>query len=82
MAHDIHRAEARAQLPVHIYEPYWRTLDRGQAIGFRKIAADRGYWVARRRPDGELRLVEPRPYERGKSKRRELYLSLAQRRAL
>lgn len=25
---------------------------------------------------GELRLVEPKPYERGKSKRRELYLSL------
>ena len=53
MAHDIHRAETRAQLPSRIHEPYWRTLDRGQAIGFRKITPDKGYWIARRRPDDE-----------------------------
>lgn len=53
MAHDIHRAETRAQLPPRIHEPYWRTLDRGQAIGFRKIATDKGHWIARRRPDDE-----------------------------
>lgn len=58
MAHDIHRADMRERLAVRVYEPYWRTLDRGQAIGFRKIAADKGYWVARRRPDESSRKYE------------------------
>jgi hypothetical protein len=61
MAHDIHRAETRAQLALRIYEPYWRTLDRGQAIGFRKIAADKGYWTARRRPDESSAKYEYQP---------------------
>jgi integrase len=58
MAHDIHRTDMRERLAVRVYEPYWRTLDRGQAIGFRKIAADKGYWVARRRPDESSRKYE------------------------
>jgi integrase len=58
MAHDIHNAEKRAQMPVRIYEPYWRILERGQAIGFRKIASDTGYWVARRRPDTSSKKYE------------------------
>lgn len=61
MAHDINRAETRAQLPVRRYEPYWRTLDRGQAIGYRKIAADKGHWIARRRPDESSAKYEYQP---------------------
>jgi integrase len=58
MAHDIHLTEKRAKLPARVYEPYWRVLERGQALGFRKIAHDKGYWIARRRPEGSSRKYE------------------------
>ncbi len=51
MAHEIHKVEARKRLPVRVNEPYWRILKRGRALGFRKIAADRGTWLARMRPE-------------------------------
>jgi hypothetical protein len=51
MAHNIISSTGRSKLAVRVHEPYWRTLDRGRAIGFRKIAADRGTWIARMRPD-------------------------------
>lgn len=52
MAYEIQTARVRARLPVRINEPYWRLLKkRGQSLGFRKIAADRGSWIARMRPE-------------------------------
>lgn len=58
VAHDIHNAEKRALLPIRVYEPYWRILERGLSIGFRKIAPDKGYWIARRRPEESSKKYE------------------------
>src|ERR1700733_1091499 len=53
MAYQIHKTKVREQLPPRIEEPYWGTpLARGRCLGFRKIAPDRGSWIARMRPDG------------------------------
>ena len=54
--HNILTPTGRGKLAVRVHEPYWRTLDRGQALGFRKITADRGTWIARMRPkDGSAK---------------------------
>jgi integrase len=63
MAYDIHIVREREKLPVRVHEPYWGggTFDRGRALGYRKIAADRGSWVARMRSDDTSKkyLYEP-----------------------
>lgn len=52
MAYDIHKTRVRDQLAVRIHEPYWGVpFDRGRALGYRKIAADRGSWTARMRSE-------------------------------
>jgi integrase len=52
----IQRKTVRDSLAARPYEPYWRALERGRAIGFRKVAGDdsgpyKGYWLARMRPE-------------------------------
>jgi integrase len=49
---EIQKTRVRDGLQPRVHEPYWRALERGRALGFRKIAADKGYWIARMRPDG------------------------------
>ncbi|MGH8140350.1 MAG: tyrosine-type recombinase/integrase, partial [Steroidobacteraceae bacterium] len=52
MAYDIHRTTVRERLPVRVHEPYWGVpFDRGRALGYRKITADKGTWIARLRSD-------------------------------
>jgi hypothetical protein len=52
VAHEIQTAKVREKLAIRINEPYWRTLARGRALGFRKIAKPaEGYWIARMRDD-------------------------------
>jgi integrase len=52
MAYEIQKTTVRERLAVRVHEPYWRTLARGQALGFRKIAKPaEGYWLARMRDD-------------------------------
>jgi integrase len=59
MAYEIHKTRVREQLRPRIEEPYWGTpLARGRCLGFRKIASDRGSWIARMRPDGGSRKYE------------------------
>jgi integrase len=48
---DIHKVGVRAALEPR-NEPYWRTLAPNQSIGFRKIDANRGSWIARRKANG------------------------------
>ncbi len=49
MALEIHKARVRDHLQPR-REPYWGApLGRGQVIGFRKIDANRGSWIARKR---------------------------------
>ena len=51
MAREIHKAKVRQALPPR-REPYWGApLGRGQALGFRKIDAERGSWIARKRDE-------------------------------
>lgn len=53
MAYEIHKANKRDALSPRIQEPYWGVpLGRGRALGYRKIAPDRGSWIARMRPEG------------------------------
>lgn len=62
MAYDIHKASVRERLPVRVYEPYWgHPLGRWRALGFRKIAADRGSWIARMRTDDSSKKYEYEP---------------------
>lgn len=43
-------------------EPYWgHPLSRGRALGFRKIAADKGSWIARMRSDDSNKKYEYEP---------------------
>ncbi|MGH8235570.1 MAG: tyrosine-type recombinase/integrase [Steroidobacteraceae bacterium] len=52
MAYRIDLATTRKQLSPRANEPYWGSpLGRGRALGFRKIAADKGSWIARMRSD-------------------------------
>lgn len=49
MATEIHKARVRDALPPR-REPYWAAgIEKGCHIGFRKIDAERGSWIARRR---------------------------------
>lgn len=51
MAHEINRANKRERLAPR-REPWWGApLGRGQALGFRKIDAERGSWIARMRDE-------------------------------
>ena len=51
MAHDIHKARVRNALSPR-REPYWAApIALGRFIGFRKIDAQRGSWIARLRDD-------------------------------
>jgi hypothetical protein len=61
--HNIITPNGRSGLPVRIHEPYWRTLDRGRSLGFRKIAADRGTWIARMRPEDGGAKYEYKPLD-------------------
>jgi hypothetical protein len=50
-SHELHRAQVRRAL-VPKREPNWSAaLARGQHVGFRKISADAGSWIARYRPE-------------------------------
>jgi site-specific recombinase XerD len=52
MAYEIHKANKREALTPRMGEPYWGVpLGRGRALGYRKIASDRGSWIARMRPE-------------------------------
>jgi integrase len=62
MAHNIHTVEGRRKLRIRVHEPYWGVpLHRGRSLGYRKIAADRGSWLARMRSDDTSKkyLYEP-----------------------
>jgi integrase len=49
MSHKIHQLRVREALPPR-REPYWGApIGRGQVIGYRKIDAARGSWIARKR---------------------------------
>lgn len=62
MAYDIHKTTVRERLPVRANEPYWgHALGRGRAVGFRKIAADKGSWIARMRSDDSSKKYEYEP---------------------
>lgn len=61
--HNIISPTGRSKLPIRVHEPYWRTLDRGRALGFRKIAADRGTWIARMRPEDGGAKYEYKPLD-------------------
>lgn len=62
MAYDIHKTTVRDRLPVRANEPYWgHPLSRGRALGFRKIAADKGSWIARMRSDDSNKKYEYEP---------------------
>lgn len=61
--HNIISPTGRGNLPVRVHEPYWRTLDRGRSLGFRKIAADRGTWIARMRPEDGGAKYEYKPLD-------------------
>ena len=51
MAHELHKVKTRWALPPR-REPYWGApLARGKALGFRKIDAETGSWVARMRSE-------------------------------
>lgn len=51
MAREIHKAKVRQALPPR-REPYWGApLGRGWVLGFRKIDAGRGSWIARKRDE-------------------------------
>lgn len=51
MAHEIHKVRVRAALPPR-REPYWGpSLARGRVLGFRKIDATSGSWIARARDE-------------------------------
>ena len=51
MAHEIHKAKVRDRLEPR-REPWWGApLGRGQVLGFRKIDAERGSWIARKRDE-------------------------------
>ncbi len=63
MPHNIITPTGRSKLPIRVHEPYWRTLDRGRALGFRKIATDRGTWIARMRPDDGGAKYEYKPLD-------------------
>ncbi|HEY4215005.1 MAG TPA: tyrosine-type recombinase/integrase [Steroidobacteraceae bacterium] len=67
MAHEIQRARVRDDLPQRPYEPYWRTLERGRALGFRKVGDDKGYWIARMRPDESSAKYEYEPLGEAKT---------------
>jgi len=55
MAIEIHRAGVRKALEIR-REPYWAMLSKGRFIGFRKISAECGSWIARMRDaDGKQR---------------------------
>lgn len=52
MAYEIHKAGVRKELAPRPNDPYWAApLERGVALGFRKLDADRGSWTARRERD-------------------------------
>lgn len=52
MAYRVDQTKARGKLAPRI-EPYWGVpLERGRALGFRKIDADNATWIARMRPEG------------------------------
>src|SRR5258708_9350869 len=50
MAHDISKTSVRNVLDPR-REPYWQRLETGMYIGFRKLEAGAGTWIARRRND-------------------------------
>jgi integrase len=51
MAHEVHKARVRQALDAR-REPYWGApLGRGYVLGFRKIDAERGSWIARKRDE-------------------------------
>jgi len=51
MSFNIHLVSVRRALKIR-REPYWSTpMARGKAIGFRKISAENGAWIARMRDD-------------------------------
>jgi integrase len=51
-APEIHKASVRRSLPAR-REPYWSQIARGQHVGYRKIDAERGSWLARIWLDGK-----------------------------
>jgi integrase len=51
MGHEIQKASYRKTLKPNPNDVYWRALDKGLAIGFRKLDAERGTWMARRRAE-------------------------------
>ncbi|MCC6379952.1 MAG: tyrosine-type recombinase/integrase [Burkholderiales bacterium] len=53
MAHELHKVSIRGALKPR-REPYWDRLGPGQYLGFRKIAAERGSWIARLRDDAGI----------------------------
>src|SRR5690348_13199347 len=66
MAHEIQKTRVRDRLPNLPYEPYWRMLERGRALGFRKVPDEngggyKGFWIARMRPDESSRKYEYEP---------------------
>jgi integrase len=62
MAYEIHKTKVRDSLPPRVREPYWGfPLARGRALGYRKIASDRSYWIARMRPEGQGSKYEYEP---------------------
>jgi integrase len=53
LSHEIHKISARRALPVR-REPYWGPpLAQGRHLGYRKIDAERGTWIARLWLDGK-----------------------------
>lgn len=65
MAHNILTPTGRGKLAVRVHEPYWRTLERGKAIGYRKTGADTGLWIARLRPSDGATKYEYEPLGNG-----------------
>lgn len=54
MAHELHKSSVRAALTPR-REPYWAAqIERGRYLGFRKIGAQRGSWIARLRDDAGI----------------------------
>jgi integrase len=80
MAHELHKVKVRDALEPR-REPYWGApLGRGRVLGFRKIDADTGSWVARMRTETGQKvykslgfLTEAFRYEEAKAKAEEWF---------